>query len=314
MISAILLGVAPSLALAPDAQWKAPALFVDGQPYKVHVVVKSAEPVPAWMFDASAFTIDGQPLQERKKTDPVTLDKGMREFDYDLGGLVSAHKAAKNATFELGYGEGGKPVTVHVGMLVEKATAFMDDKKVPAGDLVNYHVVLQTTMGPLEVEFWPDVAPNHVRNFLDLSATGFYDGIGFHRVMPGFMAQCGDPNTKTNDRNSWGTGSGPRRLKAEFNAKKHVRGVLSAARSQDPNSASSQFFLMDGANPGLDGQYSGFGRLVDGYETLDKIVHAPGTAGPDGTIKPTELPRIQHALVVKLVQPKPEKSDKPETK
>jgi cyclophilin family peptidyl-prolyl cis-trans isomerase len=314
MITAILLSVAPSLALAPEVQWKAPALFVDGQPYKVHVVVKSTEPVPAWMFDASAFTIDGQPLQERKKIEPITLDKGMREFDYDLGGLVSAHKASKNPTIELGYGEGNKPVTVRVGMLVEKSTAFMDEKKVPTADLANYHALLQTTMGPLEVEFWPDVAPNHVRNFLDLCATGFYDGIGFHRVSPGFMAQCGDPNTKTNDRNSWGTGSGPRRLKAEFNAKKHVRGVLSAARSQDPNSASSQFFLMDAPNTGLDNQYSGFGKLVDGYDTLDKIVRAPGVAGPDGTIKPNELPRIQRAQIVKLVQPKAEKADKPDTK
>jgi len=303
MITALLLGLVTSVA-GPDAQWKAPSLYIDGQPFQVHVVLKSAEPVPAWMLEPAAFTIDGQPIGDRKAADPVAIDTGVREFDADLAPLLADHPAAKNASFVLGYGEGGKTTTVSVGKVADKSTAFMDDKAVPTADLGSYRVLLKTSAGPLVVEFWPDVAPNHVRNFLDLSATGFYDGIAFHRVKEGFMAQCGDPNTKTTDRKTWGMGGSPRKIKREFNNKKHVRGVLSAARSSDPDSASSQFFLMDASNPGLDGAYSAFGKLTDGFETLDKIVRSPGLAGPDGTIQPTDPPRIQHATIVKLVPSK----------
>ncbi len=312
MIPAILLlSVVPSLVAGPDVQWKAPSLCVAGQPFMVHVVVKSSEPVPAWMLEPSAFTIDGQPLQEHKKADAIALDKGVREFDSDLGSLIAANPAAKSASFQLGYGEDAKKTTVLVGTLAAKSTAFMDEKQVSAADLANYHVILQTTAGPLEVEFWADAAPNHVRNFLDLCATGFYDGVGFHRVKQGFMAQCGDPNTKGTDRSKWGSGSGPRMVKHEFNSHKHVRGVLSAARSQSVDSASSQFFLMDAESPMLDGQYSAFGKLDDGFDALDKIVRSPGMAGPDGTIQPSDPPRIQHALIVKLNAPK---AEKPESK
>jgi peptidyl-prolyl cis-trans isomerase B (cyclophilin B) len=154
----------------------------------------------------------------------------------------------------------------------------------------------------MEVELWPDVAPNHARNFLDLAHSGFYEGTAFHRVAPGFMIQGGDPNTKDEKKRAqWGTGRGPRMLKSEFNAKKHERGVLSMARGDDPDSASSQFFVMDAEYPSLDGKYSAFGHLVDGFDALDKIVNTPGTASPtDGTITPTEPPRILKTLVVHI--------------
>jgi cyclophilin family peptidyl-prolyl cis-trans isomerase len=131
-----------------------------------------------------------------------------------------------------------------------------------------YTVEIETTAGPITVELWPDVAPGHVNSFVFLAREGFYDGVIFHRVIPGFMIQGGDPT---------GTGSGGPgyQLKAEFNSKKHVRGVLSAARSQSPNSAGSQFFLMHDTAPHLDNQYTAFGQAIKGLEVIDKIVGAP---------------------------------------
>lgn len=164
----------------------------------------------------------------------------------------------------------------------------LDFMKMPVADLAKYHVVLETNQGNLEVEFWPDVAPNHVRNFLDLSYTGFYDGTTFHRVIPGFMIQGGDPT-------GTGTGDGKRKLKAEFNNKKHEAGVLSMARSSSPDSASCQFFVMHARSPHLDGQYSAFGKLVSGLDVVEKIVKVKRNASD----KPAEPQKIMKAKVVK---------------
>jgi cyclophilin family peptidyl-prolyl cis-trans isomerase len=148
--------------------------------------------------------------------------------------------------------------------------------------------------------FFPDKAPKHVRNFLDLCHTGFYDGILFHRVSPTFMIQGGCPNTKTPDTRTWGGGAGPRRLDAEFNDVKHRRGILSMARlGGDVNSATSQFFIMTATFPSLDGQYSVFGELVAGDETLDLISKAPGVVNPsDHTARPSEPQRILSTTVI----------------
>ncbi len=131
-----------------------------------------------------------------------------------------------------------------------------------------YTVEIDTTEGAITVELWPDVAPGHVNSFVFLAREGFYDGVIFHRVIPGFMIQGGDPT-------GTGTGGPGYQLKAEFNSKKHVRGVLSAARSQSPNSAGSQFFLMHDTAPHLDGQYTAYGQATSGLEVIDKIVGAP---------------------------------------
>jgi cyclophilin family peptidyl-prolyl cis-trans isomerase len=134
---------------------------------------------------------------------------------------------------------------------------------------------IHTTEGQINVRFFPDVAPNHVRNFLELAQSGFYDGTKFHRVIPGFMIQGGDPNTKSGDPSSWGTGGSPNRLKAEFNSKPHKRGILSMARSQSPDSASSQFFIVVKDSNFLDNQYTVFGEVLKGMDVADKIVNAP---------------------------------------
>ncbi|MFN9786359.1 MAG: peptidylprolyl isomerase [Planctomycetia bacterium] len=162
-----------------------------------------------------------------------------------------------------------------------------DFMNMDAAQLANWRVVMTTTAGEMEMEFWPETAPNHVRNFLDLCQAGFYDGVIFHRVIPGFMIQGGDPT-------GTGTGGGPRRLKAEFSQRPHKKGVLSMARSSDPNSASCQFFVMHDASPHLDGQYSAFGVVVRGLEVVDAI--AKTRTGPGD--RPVAKQEIKSAKVV----------------
>lgn len=134
--------------------------------------------------------------------------------------------------------------------------------------------VIKTSEGEMVAEFWPDVAPKTVENFKKLAKAGFYDGTAFHRVIKGFMIQGGDPLTKDESKQaSWGTGDPGYKIQAEFNQKSHERGVLSMARSQDPNSAGSQFFICHGSPKFLDGQYTAFGKLTKGDDVLDKIAN-----------------------------------------
>jgi cyclophilin family peptidyl-prolyl cis-trans isomerase len=136
--------------------------------------------------------------------------------------------------------------------------------------------VFHTNHGDIVVEFFPEKAPKHVAAFKKLVSDGFYNGTRFHRVIPGFMIQGGDPNTKDLTRKSmWGSGGPGYSLQAEFNDVRHTKGILSAARSSSPHSAGSQFFLMVADAPHLDGQYSAFGRVVAGQEVADKIVKLP---------------------------------------
>ncbi|MDH3765758.1 MAG: peptidylprolyl isomerase, partial [Nitrosopumilus sp.] len=133
--------------------------------------------------------------------------------------------------------------------------------------------VLETNLGNIVIEFFPEDAPNHVDNFIGLAESGFYDGTLFHRIIPGFMVQGGDPNTISGDPSTWGIGGPTERVNAEFNTIKHNRGIVSMARSSDPNSAGSQFFIVHKDSNFLDEQYTVFGRIVtdESLETLDKI-------------------------------------------
>ena len=133
---------------------------------------------------------------------------------------------------------------------------------------------LHTSAGEIDIRFFPDVAPNHVKNFLDLAGNGFYNGTKFHRIIPGFMIQGGDPNTKTGDPSSWGIGGAPNNVKAEFNKVSHKRGIVSMARSNSPDSASSQFFIVVADSPFLDNNYTVFGQVTKGMDVADKIVSA----------------------------------------
>jgi cyclophilin family peptidyl-prolyl cis-trans isomerase len=132
--------------------------------------------------------------------------------------------------------------------------------------------ILHTNLGDIVVGFHPHKAPGHVDNFKKLVKEGFYNGTKFHRVIPGFMIQGGDPNSRSENRASHGTGGPGYQIKAEFNDTKHVRGILSAARSADPNSAGSQFFLMVATSPHLDNQYTAYGEVLEGMDVVDKIV------------------------------------------
>ena len=140
--------------------------------------------------------------------------------------------------------------------------------------------ILKTSEGEMVLEFWPDVAPGHVENFTKLAKQGFYDGTCFHRVIKGFMIQGGDPLTKDEaNQRRWGTGGPGYQIKAEFNDKAHVRGVLSMARSNDPDSAGSQFFICHGDPRFLDKQYTAFGKLIKGDDLLEKIATTPTAPG-----------------------------------
>jgi peptidyl-prolyl cis-trans isomerase B (cyclophilin B) len=146
--------------------------------------------------------------------------------------------------------------------------------------------------GDIQLKFYPDVAPNHVKNMVTLAKNTFYDGTTFHRVIPGFMIQGGDPHSKDADRSSHGTGGPGHHVSAEFSQTPHKRGTLSMARSQDPNSAGSQFFICVADANFLDGQYTAFGEVVNGMEIVDRIVNVQR----DGNDNP--LQRIEMKLSV----------------
>ena len=283
-----------ALDTKPAVEWSAPPVyFAGGGDYVVHVVLstsKDAVTLPTWMMEASAFTLDGEPLAARGEPGSLMLQPNSRfGIDLDLGPAIASAKGFAGKPFRLGYGKGfleSEEKGVRVMQTAEKGLDFM---KMPEAELSKYHVILSTNQGDMEAEFWPDVAPNHVRNFLDLSYTGFYDKKTFHRVIPGFMIQGGDPRGD-------GTGNGPRMLKAEFSDRKHEPGVLSMARSSDPNSASCQFFVMHKTSTHLDGQYSAFGRVVSGMDTVEKLVSVKRNSQD----RPFEPQTIHKATVVKV--------------
>ena len=136
--------------------------------------------------------------------------------------------------------------------------------------------IIKTKFGEMEIAFFPEKAPNHVNNFIKLAKSGYYNGTVFHRVIPGFMIQGGDPNTKDpNKPETYGMGGPNEKVKAEFNDIPHRRGIVSMARTNDPNSAGSQFFIVVKDSNFLDGQYTVFGEVVKGMEVADKIVNLP---------------------------------------
>ncbi len=160
--------------------------------------------------------------------------------------------------------------------------------------------IINTTEGTMVAEFWPDVAPATVANFKKLASQGFYDGTCFHRIIKGFMIQGGDPLTKDASKEAmWGTGGPGYQVKAEFNNKSHQRGVLSMARSSDPDSAGSQFFICDGDASFLDHQYTAFGKLIKGDDVLAKIAGTP--VSPSGSGEPSKPQKRIGVTSIKIV-------------
>lgn len=163
--------------------------------------------------------------------------------------------------------------------------------------LSNNTALIQTTQGPIKIEFFSDVAPNHVKNFQDLAREGFYDGTVFHRIVPGFVIQAGDPNTKNASvsRELWGSGGPGYTINEEFNNISHERGVVSMARMPDPNSAGSQFFIVVNNSKFLDKQYTVFGKVIEGMDTVDKIANVT-TNSLDQPINPDSV-RIEKIFI-----------------
>ena len=133
--------------------------------------------------------------------------------------------------------------------------------------------IIETNQGKIEFNLLPDIAPETVRNFIKLANSGFYDGTLFHRVIPGFMIQGGDPNTKQPDKSKWGQGGPGYSLKAEFSSRSHLSGIVSMARATDPDSAGSQFFIVTTDSTFLNGQYTVFGEVIEGMDVANKIVN-----------------------------------------
>ncbi len=149
---------------------------------------------------------------------------------------------------------------------------------------------IHTKFGEITLKFFPEVAPNHIKSFIELAQKGFYNGTTFHRVVPNFVIQGGDPNSKNPDRSKHGMGGPGYQLKAEFSNKPHQRGTLSMARSAHPDSAGSQFFICVAAAPFLDGKYTVFGEVLKGMDVVDQIISQPR----DGNDNPID--RIEMAV------------------
>ena len=162
------------------------------------------------------------------------------------------------------------------GSLLLGMSALFAPDKASAEWAKSPRAIIKTKFGDMDIVFFPEKAPKHVENFIALAKSGFFNGTIFHRVIPGFMIQGGDPNTKDlNKPETYGQGGPSQRLKAEFNDIPHRRGIVSMARTNDPNSAGSQFFIVVKDSNFLDGQYTVFGEVVKGMEVADKIVNLP---------------------------------------
>lgn len=164
--------------------------------------------------------------------------------------------------------------------------------------------VIKTGFGDIKLMFYPDLAPNHVDNFIRLAKSGFYDETIFHRIIPGFMIQGGDPKSKGHNRAGWGTGNPGYFMKAEFNRTPHKRGILSTARGGSPDSAGSQFFICVADKPHLDNQYTVFGKVVSGMNVVDRLVKQPR----DSNNKPFERAEIK-IVINEPVQEKTESAE-----
>ena len=225
----------------------------------------------------------------------VGADAGI-EADAANGAVAVVVEAAANAD-----AEADPTLFERGGVFLEAAEKGIEFLALPQEQLDDYDVVLRTNRGPVWIHPWAEVAPNHVRNFLDLAYTGFYDGTTFHRVIPSFMIQGGRAKAGS---------KAPRTVVAEFSTKRHVPGVVSAARlAHDIHSASSEFFIVHGVSPTLDGQYSAFGQVVEGMDVVDRIAQAYDPRFPiddERAHVPPVDQVIEKAVVVRAPKLRPE--------
>ena len=250
-----------------EATFSAPALVIQGEPYRVTVnivgVGDKPSQMPAWLLTPAAWLVNNKPLIRREAEGRIEVEPGQTiSMSLDIASRITERFDGDPLDFRLSFAESGvDPIDVIYLGLPERGINF---EELPKEQLGNYHVVLQTTGGEIWMEMWPDVAPNHVRNFLDLASKGFYDGSPFYRIIPMFMVQGGRAVSGETP---------PRKLDAEFNSRNHDAGVLSAARlPNDINSATSEFFIVHKNAPHLNGKYSAFGKVILGMDAVDKMV------------------------------------------
>lgn len=187
-------------------------------------------------------------------------------------------------------------VVMVIGMTLSGYAEMKEKKFTPEEikKMAETKAVIETKFGNIELKFFPEVAPNHVNNFIELAKKGFYDGATFHRVIPGFMIQGGDPNSKDPDKSKHGMGGPGYTVKAEFSDKPHKKGTLSMARAANPDSAGSQFFICVADAPFLNKQYTVFGEVVSGMDVADKIVSQPRD--------PRDNPNERIEMKIKIVE------------
>jgi peptidyl-prolyl cis-trans isomerase B (cyclophilin B) len=190
--------------------------------------------------------------------------------------------------------------SILINLLAALVVASVNAEEKKPMNSTNEVAVIKTSEGEMVAEFWPDLAPNTVENFKKLARSGFYDGTAFHRIVKGFMIQGGDPLTKDPAKESrYGTGDPGYKIKAEFNNRSHERGVLSMARSSDPDSAGSQFFICLANVSRLDHQYTTFGKIIKGDDVLGKIGDAEVTMSNSGErSKPTKRVTVESIKIV----------------
>jgi peptidyl-prolyl cis-trans isomerase B (cyclophilin B) len=193
-------------------------------------------------------------------------------------------------------------ISILAALFLSSTLFAAEEKKVesPPMNASNEVAVIKTSEGEMVVQFWTDAAPKTIENFKKLAREGFYDGTIFHRIVKGFMIQGGDPNSKDPAKeNSYGEGGPSYKIKAEFNDHSHQRGVFSMARSADPDSAGSQFFICLAPVPRLDHQYTTFGKLIKGADVLEKIGDTPVTRNNSGEVsKPTKRVVVESIKIV----------------
>lgn len=294
-----------------------PEVYIAGESFEVELSIQAAgaaTQIPAWALSPAAFSVKGTALGSREGKASLPLAAKQEVTTHlNIGPALAAAKLAGDSELVLNLNLGeGQEFRVPI---LRGAPEGLDFMTMPVEQLTGYQVVLLTMHGSMRAEMWPDVAPNHVRNFLDLVYTGFYEDNQFHRVVPGMMIQGGSARP---DRPA------PRTLKNEFNARRHVPGVLSMARfgvdSRDKNgnkipafdSATSEFFVMHAVYPSLDGKYTGFGQVLTGMPAVEAVVDSVKAVFDrrnPGTQRPRTRQIIRRAIVVTAPEGTSDNSD-----